>query len=59
MARRIKMEFTLRTLVIAIVCIIVALVIISLIVSWGTGGKSLIDAFLEFIRGEIPAQPSP
>jgi hypothetical protein len=53
------MEFTLKTLVVAIICIVVALVIISLIISWGTGGKSLIDAFLEFIRGEIPAPPSP
>ncbi len=53
------MEFALRTVVIAIICVIVALVIISLIVDWGTGGKSLIDAFLEFIRGEIPAPPTP
>lgn len=53
------MEFTLRTLVIAIVCVIVAAVLISVIVSWGTGGKSLLDAFLEFLRGEIPAVPSP
>lgn len=53
------MEFALRTVVIAIICIVVALVIISLIVSWGTGGKSLIDMFLEFLRGEIPSPPSP
>lgn len=53
------MEFALKTVVIAIICIVVAVVLISLIVSWGTGGKTLIDAFMEFLRGEIPAQPAP
>ena len=53
------MELTLRILVIAVISIIVALVIISLIISWGTGGKSLIDAFLEFLSGEMPSPPSP
>lgn len=49
------MEFTLRTVAIAIIVVVVALVLISIIVSWGTGGKTLIDALMELIQGKIAA----
>lgn len=51
------MEFALRTVVIAIICIVVALVVISILISQATGGNSLLDAILEFLLGEMPPPP--
>ena len=49
------MEIALKTLAIVIICVIVALVIISILVSQVTGSKSVIDAFLEFLKLETPS----
>ena len=52
--RRIGMQFSLKIVMIAVICVIVALVIISILISAATGQKSVVDALLEFLRGEMP-----
>ena len=45
------MEFTMQTLIIMVVILIMALVLIGLVSQWGSGGKGLMEEFFKSFAG--------
>jgi ABC-type lipoprotein release transport system permease subunit len=51
------MEFTIKTLIVAILILIIVAILVAIASGWGGGAKELIDNFIKWI-GSLTGQPA-
>ncbi len=51
------MEFTLKTLIVAILILIIVAIVVAIVTGWGGSAKDLIEGFMNWIRS-LTGQPA-